>query len=104
MVSVRFLARFVTVPIVRRAARAVVGPRYEACPRALVRRHNCCADGPRNRPILVLPARYPRVRPGLASWTTPRKGTGMDTVRRYAMLIGGDWVDTDGRFEIRSPA
>jgi len=28
----------------------------------------------------------------------------MDTVRRYAMLIGGDWVDTDGRFEIRSPA
>ena len=28
----------------------------------------------------------------------------MDTVRRYAMLIDGDWVDTDGRFEIRSPA
>ncbi len=28
----------------------------------------------------------------------------MDTVRRYAMLIGGDWVDTDDRFEIRSPA
>ena len=27
----------------------------------------------------------------------------MDTVRRYAMLIGGDWVDTDRRFEIRSP-
>ena len=28
----------------------------------------------------------------------------MDTIRRYAMLIGGDWVDTDDRFEIRSPA
>ena len=28
----------------------------------------------------------------------------MDTVRRYAMLIDGDWVDTDERFEIRSPA
>ena len=28
----------------------------------------------------------------------------MDTVRRYAMLIDGDWVDTDDRFEIRSPA
>ena len=28
----------------------------------------------------------------------------MDTVRRYAMLIGGDWVDTGDRFEIRSPA
>jgi acyl-CoA reductase-like NAD-dependent aldehyde dehydrogenase len=28
----------------------------------------------------------------------------MDTVRRYAMLIGGDWVDTEDRFEIRSPA
>jgi hypothetical protein len=28
----------------------------------------------------------------------------MDTVRRYAMLIDGDWVDTDDRFEICSPA
>jgi aldehyde dehydrogenase (NAD+) len=28
----------------------------------------------------------------------------MDTVRRYSMLIDGDWVDTDERFEIRSPA
>jgi acyl-CoA reductase-like NAD-dependent aldehyde dehydrogenase len=28
----------------------------------------------------------------------------MDTVRRYSMLIGGAWVDTDDRFEIRSPA
>ena len=57
--------------------------------RALVRRHNCCAGGPRKRPILVLPARYRRVRRGLASWITPRKGPGMDTIRRYSMLIGG---------------
>ena len=28
----------------------------------------------------------------------------MDSVRRYSMLIGGDWVDTDERSEIRSPA
>jgi aldehyde dehydrogenase (NAD+) len=28
----------------------------------------------------------------------------MDTVRRYAMLIDGDWVESDDRFEIRSPA
>jgi acyl-CoA reductase-like NAD-dependent aldehyde dehydrogenase len=28
----------------------------------------------------------------------------MDTIRRYSMLIGGDWVDADDRFEIRSPA
>jgi aldehyde dehydrogenase (NAD+) len=28
----------------------------------------------------------------------------MDTIRRYSMFIGGDWVDTDERFEIRSPA
>jgi acyl-CoA reductase-like NAD-dependent aldehyde dehydrogenase len=28
----------------------------------------------------------------------------MDTIRRYCMLIGGDWVDADERFEIRSPA
>ncbi len=28
----------------------------------------------------------------------------MDTIRRYSMLIGGDWLDTDERFEIRSPA
>src|ERR1700676_2124092 len=28
----------------------------------------------------------------------------MDAVRCYPMLIDGDWVDTDDRFEIRSPA
>ena len=28
----------------------------------------------------------------------------MDTVRRYSMLIDGNWVDSDDRFEIRSPA
>ena len=28
----------------------------------------------------------------------------MDTIRCYSMLIGGDWVDGDERFEIRSPA
>ena len=28
----------------------------------------------------------------------------MDSIRRYSMLIGGDWLDTDDRFEIRSPA
>ena len=28
----------------------------------------------------------------------------MDTIRRYSMVIGGDWVDTDEQFEIRSPA
>jgi len=28
----------------------------------------------------------------------------MDAVRHYAMFIDGDWVDTDDRFEIRSPA
>ena len=28
----------------------------------------------------------------------------MDTVRHYSMLIGGDWVDSGDRFEIRSPA
>ena len=28
----------------------------------------------------------------------------METVRRYAMLIDGAWVDADDRFEIRSPA
>ena len=28
----------------------------------------------------------------------------MDTVRRYSMLIDGDWVDTSDRLEIRSPA
>jgi acyl-CoA reductase-like NAD-dependent aldehyde dehydrogenase len=28
----------------------------------------------------------------------------MDTIRRYSMFIGGDWVDGDDRFEIRSPA
>jgi acyl-CoA reductase-like NAD-dependent aldehyde dehydrogenase len=28
----------------------------------------------------------------------------LDTIRRYRMLIGGEWVDADERFEIRSPA
>ena len=28
----------------------------------------------------------------------------MDTIRRYSMLIDGDWVDADEQFEIRSPA
>ena len=28
----------------------------------------------------------------------------MDTIRRYSMIIGGDWVNADERFEIRSPA
>jgi aldehyde dehydrogenase (NAD+) len=28
----------------------------------------------------------------------------METIRRYAMFIGGDWGDADERFEIRSPA
>ena len=28
----------------------------------------------------------------------------MDTIRRYSMAIGGDWVDADEQFEIRSPA
>jgi acyl-CoA reductase-like NAD-dependent aldehyde dehydrogenase len=28
----------------------------------------------------------------------------MDTIRRYSMLIDGNWVDADERFEIRSPA
>jgi acyl-CoA reductase-like NAD-dependent aldehyde dehydrogenase len=28
----------------------------------------------------------------------------MDTIRHYPMFIGGDWVDADERFEIRSPA
>jgi len=28
----------------------------------------------------------------------------MDAIRHYSMLIGGDWVDADERFEIRSPA
>jgi aldehyde dehydrogenase (NAD+) len=28
----------------------------------------------------------------------------MDAVRRYSMLIDGNWVDADDRFEIRSPA
>ena len=28
----------------------------------------------------------------------------MDTIRRYSMFIGGDWVDADEQFEIRSPA
>src|SRR6516162_8522527 len=67
VVSVRFLARFVTLLIVRPQPQAVVGPRYQAGPPALVRRHSLCAGGPRERFILMLPARYPRVRAGLAS-------------------------------------
>jgi hypothetical protein len=27
----------------------------------------------------------------------------METIGRHAMLIGGDWLETDDRFEIRSP-
>ena len=27
----------------------------------------------------------------------------METIRRYSMFIGGDWVDADERFEIRRP-
>jgi hypothetical protein len=27
----------------------------------------------------------------------------METIRRYSTFIGGDWVDADERFEIRSP-
>src|ERR1700730_1454433 len=82
VVSVRFLARFVTLFIVRPQARVVVGPRYQACPRALVGRRSCGAGGPMKRVILVLPARYLQVRPGLASWSTPRKGTGCHGIRR----------------------
>src|SRR2546427_12930133 len=76
VVSVRFLARFVTLLIVRPRTHAVVGPRYQAYPRVLVRRHNHCSGEPRKWPILVLPARYRQVRRRLASWITPRKGTG----------------------------
>ena len=28
----------------------------------------------------------------------------MGAIRHYSMLIGGDWVESDERFEIRSPA
>src|SRR5580704_12857363 len=104
VVRVRFWARFVTLIIVRRQVRAVVGPRDQACRRALVRRHKRCAARPSNAPVLVSPARYGRDRRGLTSRITPRLGGGMDTIRRYRMLIGGDWVDADERFEIRSPA
>src|ERR1700733_14140099 len=76
VVSVRLLARFVTLLIVRLATQVVVGPRYQVCPRALVRRHKRCAGGLRKGPILVLPARYRRGRCGLASWFQPRKGGG----------------------------
>src|SRR5580704_15641641 len=86
VVSVRFWARFVTLLIVRPRARAVVGLRYQACPRPLVRRHKPCAGGPRKRPSLVPPARYPRVHPGLASWSTPRKEAGIDR-RAYPLLL-----------------
>jgi hypothetical protein len=56
-VSVRFFARLLTLFILRRVTRAVVGPRYQACLPALVRRHNRCAGDPRKGPILVPPAR-----------------------------------------------
>src|SRR5579862_8638812 len=104
VVRVRFWARFVTLIIVRRQVVAVVGPGDQAWPRALVRRHNRCAARPSKGPVLVPPARYGRVGRGLTSRITPRLGGGMDTIRRYRMLIGGDWVDADERFEIRSPA
>src|SRR5260370_3012033 len=61
VVSVRFLARFVTMPIVRLAVQAVVGPWYQACPRVLVRRHNRCAGGLRKGALPGVLARY---RPG----------------------------------------
>src|ERR1700722_12588152 len=95
VVRVRFWARFVTLIIVRRQVRAVVGPRDQACPRALVRRHNRCAARPSRAPVLVSPARYRRVRRGLTSRITPLIGGGLDTIRRYRMLIGGDWVDAE---------
>ena len=41
-------------------------------------------------------------RPSVVDHTA--KGGRMDTIRRYSMLIGGDWVDADEQFEIRSPA
>ena len=28
----------------------------------------------------------------------------MESIRRYSMFIGGDWLDADERSEIRSPA
>jgi hypothetical protein len=28
----------------------------------------------------------------------------METIRHYSMLIGGDWIESDDRFEVRSPA
>jgi hypothetical protein len=43
----------------------------------------------------VSPARYRRVRRGLTSRITPLIGGGLDTIRRYRMLIGGDWVDAE---------
>ena len=42
------------------------------------------------------------LRPSVVDHTA--KGAVMDTIRRYSMFIGGDWVDADERFEIRSPA
>src|SRR5579863_2169715 len=81
VVSVRFLARFVTLLIVRPARWPVVGLRYQACRLALVRRPNGCAGGPRITPILVSAARYPRVPPGLASGADHERG------RAYALLL-----------------
>jgi hypothetical protein len=31
------------------------------------------------------------------------KGGGMDAIGRYPMLIGGDWVDADERFQTSTP-
>jgi hypothetical protein len=33
---------------------------------------------------------------------TPRKAR-IKTIRRYSVFTGGEWADTDERFEIRSP-
>ena len=69
---------------VRHAAHCpAAGPRrrrspVSRLPPALVRRHNRRAAGPAKRPILVSPARYRRIRRGLASWITPRKEAGME--------------------------
>src|ERR1035438_6583007 len=104
VVSVRFLARFVTPLIVRRATRAVVGPWYQACPRALVRRHNRCAGGPRKGSILVLPARYRRVRRSLASWITRRKEAGwtLSAATRWSLAGAGSRRKSSSRSAARS--
>ena len=70
--------------IVRRLSEMFVGPRYQACPRALVRRHNRCAAGPTKHPILVLAARYPRLDPGLACSTPGKSVEGASLADRAA--------------------